>query len=128
MSSDAKMEISEAAKSGDGTLANVGIKVNGKFKSPVNNQLFDKRGPRPPLEVPSRSEKGQPKCRGMKIFSEVWQHLRLGSWLILHVGTRRWLSMTRSFVTFLTVTAFLMPIITIVLKSRELMALKRSAA
>ncbi|CAE7888713.1 unnamed protein product, partial [Symbiodinium microadriaticum] len=41
MSSDAKMEISEAAKSGDGTLANVGIKVNGKFKSPVNNQLFD---------------------------------------------------------------------------------------
>ena len=35
------MEISEAAKSGDGTLANVGIKVNGKFKSPVNNQLFD---------------------------------------------------------------------------------------
>ena len=64
----------------------------------------------------------------MKIFSEVWQHLRLGSWLILHVGTRRWLSMTRSFVTFLTVTAFLMPIITIVLKSRELMALKRSAA
>ena len=41
MSSDGKMEISEAAKSGDGTLANVGIKVNGKFKSPVNNQLFD---------------------------------------------------------------------------------------
>ena len=35
------MEISEAAKSGDGTLKNVGIKVNGKFKSPVNNQLFD---------------------------------------------------------------------------------------
>jgi len=40
-SGDAKMEISEAAKSGDGTIANVGIKVNGKFKSPVNNQLFD---------------------------------------------------------------------------------------
>lgn len=35
------MEISEAAKSGDGTLQNVGIKVGGKFKSPVNNQLFD---------------------------------------------------------------------------------------
>ena len=36
-----KMEISAAAKSGDGTIANVGIKVNGKFKSPVNNQCFD---------------------------------------------------------------------------------------
>merc|ERR1711924_480249 len=35
------MVISDAAKSGDGTLANVGIKVGGKFKSPVNNQLFD---------------------------------------------------------------------------------------
>ena len=35
------MEISDAAKSGDGTIANVGIKVTGKFKSPVNNQLFD---------------------------------------------------------------------------------------
>eukprot|EP00747_Dinoflagellata_sp_TGD_P144215 gnl/TRDRNA2_/TRDRNA2_176466_c3_seq4.p1 gnl/TRDRNA2_/TRDRNA2_176466_c3~~gnl/TRDRNA2_/TRDRNA2_176466_c3_seq4.p1 ORF type:complete len:352 (+),score=68.62 gnl/TRDRNA2_/TRDRNA2_176466_c3_seq4:106-1161(+) len=32
-----KMEISAAAKSGDGTIANVGIKVGGKFKSPVNN-------------------------------------------------------------------------------------------
>jgi hypothetical protein len=40
-SSDGKMEISEAAKSGDGTIVNVGIKVNGKFKSPVNNQMFD---------------------------------------------------------------------------------------
>eukprot|EP00441_Pelagodinium_beii_P040366 CAMPEP_0197638716 /NCGR_PEP_ID=MMETSP1338-20131121/13569_1 /TAXON_ID=43686 ORGANISM="Pelagodinium beii, Strain RCC1491" /NCGR_SAMPLE_ID=MMETSP1338 /ASSEMBLY_ACC=CAM_ASM_000754 /LENGTH=146 /DNA_ID=CAMNT_0043211343 /DNA_START=1 /DNA_END=437 /DNA_ORIENTATION=+ len=28
-----KMEISQAAKSGDGTVNNVGIKVNGKFKS-----------------------------------------------------------------------------------------------
>jgi len=36
-----EMEISEAAKSGDGTLENVGRKVGGKFKSPVNNQLFD---------------------------------------------------------------------------------------
>ena len=35
------MEISEAAKSGDGTLENVGRRVGGKFKSPVNNQLFD---------------------------------------------------------------------------------------
>jgi sulfite oxidase len=35
------LEISEAAKSGDGTIKNVGIKVNGKFKSPVNNQCFD---------------------------------------------------------------------------------------
>ena len=34
------MEISEAAKSGDGTLENVGRIVGGKFKSPVNNQLF----------------------------------------------------------------------------------------
>ena len=36
-----EMEISEAAKSGDGTLENVGRRVGGKFKSPVNNQLFD---------------------------------------------------------------------------------------
>ena len=36
-----QMEISEAAKSGDGSIKNVGIKVNGKFKSPVNNQCFD---------------------------------------------------------------------------------------
>merc|ERR1711920_1160912 len=35
------MEISKEAMSGDGTIANVGIKVNGKFKSPVNNQMFD---------------------------------------------------------------------------------------
>ena len=35
------MEISDAAKSGDGTIKNVGIKVNGKFKSPVTNQCFD---------------------------------------------------------------------------------------
>ena len=35
------MEISEAAKSGNGTLEKVGIKVDGKSKSPVNNQLFD---------------------------------------------------------------------------------------
>jgi hypothetical protein len=35
------MEISPAARSGDGTLENVGIKVDGKFKSPVNNQCFD---------------------------------------------------------------------------------------
>merc|ERR1711862_629481 len=38
---DEKMEISDAAKSGDGTIKNVGIKVGGKFKSPVNNQMFD---------------------------------------------------------------------------------------
>ena len=36
-----EMKISEAAKSGDGTLENVGRRVGGKFKSPVNNQLFD---------------------------------------------------------------------------------------
>jgi len=35
------MEISPAAESGDGTLAKVGIKVDGKFKSPVTNQWFD---------------------------------------------------------------------------------------
>merc|ERR1712217_778620 len=34
-------EISDAAKSGDGSLEKVGIKVNGKFKSPVTNQWFD---------------------------------------------------------------------------------------
>ena len=33
-----QMEISAAAKSGDGTLEKVGIKVDGKFKSPVTNQ------------------------------------------------------------------------------------------
>ena len=36
-----KMEISDAAKSGDGTIEHVGIKMNGKFKSPVTNQTFD---------------------------------------------------------------------------------------
>ena len=36
-----KMVISDAAKSGDGTLEHVGIKTNGKFKSPVTNQYFD---------------------------------------------------------------------------------------
>merc|ERR1712137_75457 len=41
MGSDEKMEISDAAKSGDGTIVNVGIKVTGKFKSPVTNQWFD---------------------------------------------------------------------------------------
>merc|ERR1712048_888364 len=35
------MIISAEALSGDGTLANVGIKMTGKFKSPVNNQWFD---------------------------------------------------------------------------------------
>jgi len=35
------MAISKEAMSGDGTIANVGIKVNAKFKSPVNNQMFD---------------------------------------------------------------------------------------
>jgi hypothetical protein len=29
------------SQNGYGTIANVGIKVNGKFKSPVNNQMFD---------------------------------------------------------------------------------------
>ena len=38
-----QMEISAAAKSGDGTLEKVGIKVDGKFKSPVTNQWFDTR-------------------------------------------------------------------------------------
>jgi len=41
MPEEGKMEISAAAKSGDGTIKNVGIKVDGKFKSPVNNQRFD---------------------------------------------------------------------------------------
>ena len=36
-----KLEVSEAAKSGDGSLEKVGIKVTGKFKSPVTNQCFD---------------------------------------------------------------------------------------
>ena len=36
-----QMEVSSAAKSGDGTLEKVGIKVDGKFKSPVTNQCFD---------------------------------------------------------------------------------------
>ena len=35
------MEISAAAKSGDGTVEGVGIKKDGKFKSPVTNQTFD---------------------------------------------------------------------------------------
>jgi len=35
------MEISAAAKSGDGSLEHVGIKMDGKFKSPVTNQCFD---------------------------------------------------------------------------------------
>ena len=36
-----KLEVSEAAKSGDGSLEKVGIKVTGKFKSPITNQCFD---------------------------------------------------------------------------------------
>ena len=36
-----QMEVSEASKSGDGTLQHVGIKMTGKFKSPVTNQCFD---------------------------------------------------------------------------------------
>jgi hypothetical protein len=35
------MEISPEAMSGDGTIEHVGIKVDGKFKSPVTNQTFD---------------------------------------------------------------------------------------
>jgi len=35
------MVISSEAMSGDGSLENVGIKMNGKFKSPVTNQTFD---------------------------------------------------------------------------------------
>jgi len=35
------MEITAAAKSGDGTIEGVGIKKDGKFKSPVTNQTFD---------------------------------------------------------------------------------------
>ena len=30
-----------AAKSGNGTIEGVGIKADGKFKSPVTNQCFD---------------------------------------------------------------------------------------
>jgi len=33
--------VAPEARSGNGTLEKVGIKVSGKFKSPVNNQLFD---------------------------------------------------------------------------------------
>ena len=33
----------ERTESGDGTLENVGIKVDGKFKSPVSNERFDTR-------------------------------------------------------------------------------------
>ena len=33
-------QISAAAKSGDGTVQNVGIKLDGEFVSPVNNQRF----------------------------------------------------------------------------------------
>jgi nitrate reductase (NAD(P)H) len=33
--------VPKEARSGDGTLENVGIKLDGKFKSPVTNQLFD---------------------------------------------------------------------------------------
>merc|ERR1712113_823442 len=35
------MEISEAAKSGDGTVTNVGIKMTGTFKCPECRQKFD---------------------------------------------------------------------------------------
>jgi hypothetical protein len=38
---EGSMEISDEAKSGNGSLENVGIKMNGKFKSPVTNQWFD---------------------------------------------------------------------------------------
>ena len=33
-------EVTEAAKSGDGTLQHVGIKLNGEFVSPVTTQRF----------------------------------------------------------------------------------------
>ena len=36
-----KMDICEAAESGDGSPQNVGIKVSVTFKSSVNNQCFD---------------------------------------------------------------------------------------
>jgi len=35
------LEIGDEARSGDGSVVNVGIKMNGKFKSPVTNQTFD---------------------------------------------------------------------------------------
>eukprot|EP00441_Pelagodinium_beii_P034939 CAMPEP_0197651220 /NCGR_PEP_ID=MMETSP1338-20131121/31530_1 /TAXON_ID=43686 ORGANISM="Pelagodinium beii, Strain RCC1491" /NCGR_SAMPLE_ID=MMETSP1338 /ASSEMBLY_ACC=CAM_ASM_000754 /LENGTH=46 /DNA_ID= /DNA_START= /DNA_END= /DNA_ORIENTATION= len=35
------MEISAAAKSGDGSTQNVGIKVDGKFQCPECRQKFD---------------------------------------------------------------------------------------
>nr|ABV72539.1 unknown [Heterocapsa triquetra] len=35
------MEISDAAKSGDGSVNNVGIKMTGKFKCPDCSQKFD---------------------------------------------------------------------------------------
>jgi len=36
-----EMEISDAAKSGDGTTENVGIKTNGTFQCPDCRQKFD---------------------------------------------------------------------------------------
>lgn len=35
------IEITPAAKSGDGTVEGVGIKKDGKFKSHITNQSFD---------------------------------------------------------------------------------------
>ena len=35
------MELSAAAKSGDGSVAGVGIKKDGKFKSHITKQCFD---------------------------------------------------------------------------------------
>ena len=36
-----QVEVSKEAKSGDGTVEKVGIKVDGKFKSHITNQCFD---------------------------------------------------------------------------------------
>ncbi len=35
------MEISDAAKSGDGSVTNIGIKMNGSFQCPECRQKFD---------------------------------------------------------------------------------------
>merc|ERR1712179_430405 len=71
-----QMEISEAAKSGDGTIANVGIKVNGKFKSPVNNQLFDTQEALSPFEVSPRSEEAQCCCGRVSVGEQTYANRR----------------------------------------------------
>ena len=64
-------QISEAAKSGDGTVQNVGIKLDGQFVSPVNNQRFSSQRAldlhlksAPPALVPAGSESSAGECWG----------------------------------------------------------------